>query len=123
MSGKGFAFEDSVRYSANRLGIPADKVVEFCNLRQAVQEFAVEMLERLAEKLVEGKSGWDELMQEMTLASALQDEVVAVMRDESGHEVDAANYLMFLWHLSRSRAKKEVAPIPEQMGKDDAPSL
>ena len=64
-------------------------------LHAAVDEFAIEMKARFAEKAIKGLRGWDQKEDYRALASRLRDQVLS----PTGREVDIANVAMILWYL------------------------
>ncbi len=69
---------------------------EILRLHAAVDEFAIEMKARFAEKAIRGLQGWDQKENYRALADRLRDQALS----PTGQEVDIANVAMILWYLS-----------------------
>jgi hypothetical protein len=69
---------------------------EIVRLHAAVDEFAIEMKARFAEKAIKGLRGWDQKENYRVLADRLRDQALS----PSGQEVDIANIAMILWYLN-----------------------
>jgi hypothetical protein len=69
---------------------------EVVRLHAAVNEFAIEMKARFAEKAIKGLRGWDQKENYRVLADRLRDQALS----PSGQEVNIANIAMILWYLN-----------------------
>ena len=69
---------------------------EIVGLHAAVDEFAIEMKARFAEKAIKGMRGWDQKENYRALANRLRDQALSPI----GQEVDIANVAMILWYLN-----------------------
>lgn len=75
---------------------------EMARLEAAVDAFAAQMKARLAAKLAEGRSGWDDPANAPEIYSSMLAHGAGVQL-AAGQEVDVANFALFLWFM-RTRA-------------------
>jgi len=80
---------EGLRMEFNTLLNSVDPAVreEIVRLHAAVDEFAIEMKARLAEKAIKGMRGWDQKENYRALANRLRDQALS----PTGQEVDIAN--------------------------------
>ena len=71
------------------------KTPRYRSLKQAVDAFAAEMLEKLRQKKIDGWRGWCDAGNVPGLRRAL------VAHVATGDPIDVANYCMFLWNLNQ----------------------
>ncbi len=74
---------------------PAWAEAEIARLSKAVDEFAEVMKSRLAQKVLEGRRGWDDTGNAEAIYTALLAQAAST-RLAAGHEADIANFAMFL---------------------------
>jgi hypothetical protein len=67
-----------------------------------VDDFARAMKQRLFDKLMQGKSGWDNPASEPDIAEGMRDASRDAYDEYTpGAEIDTANYAMMLWNLRK----------------------
>lgn len=73
---------------------------EMQRLDALLEAFCVAMRERLAKKVLEGRTGWDNPENRSKIHLALLAHAAGV-KLAAGEEEDIANFAMFLWHHRR----------------------
>ena len=70
---------------------------EIDRLSEVVDDFALEMKERMREQAIKGYRGWDDRENYRRILEMMMEHASV----SSGQEVDAANLAMILWYLRR----------------------
>lgn len=77
--------------------MPLDSEAEMQRLDALLETFCTAMRERLAKKVAEGRTGWDNPENRSKIHLALLAHAAGV-KLAAGEEEDIANFAMFLWH-------------------------